>query len=89
MPRKKIVRKRKMKDDSLVDLLTRGSAIRETFAERKSQLRERALDEYNEYVSRWSREYDLPPEVVRSWLSRADGSTLPELAAKYSKARKV
>lgn len=86
MPRKKIVRKRKMKTDPLADLLSRGNAIRESFASRQPQLRKQMLSEYTGWVKHWAKKFNLPEPVIRDWLKRRDGSTLPELAAKYREA---
>lgn len=72
----------KSEPDPMIELLKRGQQIRDTFQQRKPELAADAQRDADEFISDAAAEYNLPESVVEQWLSRTDGSTLPELSAK-------
>lgn len=85
MPRRKFTRKRKDQSDELADLLAKQRQIRDSFPQRMNTMIDEMQADAEELIQQWSAEYALPVQAVRDWLKRRDGSTLPELAAKYGK----
>lgn len=74
-----------MPNDPLGESLERGRVIREEFHNRKGKIEKEMKAYVEKLLTKWSKEYDIPIDVIKKWLGGRDGSTLPELAAQYKK----